>query len=64
MLREADKKFFKPLWRRVAITSFCAAWAAWEWYNGEQFWGTLALALAAYCAWTFLIKFNQDEETD
>lgn len=63
-MRESDRKFFEPLWRRVAVTAFCASWAAWELYNGEQFWALLAGALAAYCAWTFIIKFDQNEKSD
>lgn len=61
-MRESDRKFFKPLWRRVVVTVFCAAWAGWEWFNDEQLWAMLVGGLALYCVWFFILKFDADGE--
>ena len=51
---DADHPFFRPLWRRVAITLVCAAWAALEWYGGGQsMWAWIATGMTAYAIWVF-----------
>ena len=66
MIKDQEHPFLRPLWRRVVLVAFCAVWAAWEVYNGETFWATLAVGMAAYAAWTFLLSYpkpeNQKEE--
>lgn len=64
ILRESDRKFFKPLWRRVVIVAFCSAWAAWEWFNGAAFWGMLVTGIALYALWAFIITFNENDEAE
>lgn len=61
-MNKSDNSFFRPLWRRIAITLLCAAWAVWEWINGDQFWIMMTLAVTAYAAWTFLIRFEANSE--
>ncbi|MFZ1570026.1 MAG: hypothetical protein WAT29_14520 [Thiolinea sp.] len=61
MLNERDRAFFQPKWRRVAITAFCTAWAAFEWYGQNAFWGMIATGAAAYCYWEYIYKFDQDK---
>lgn len=56
-MREQDRNFFEPLWRRVAVIVLLLAWSAWEWSNGETLWGTLTAGLTAYFVWTYLIAF-------
>lgn len=60
MLSERDREFFKPKWRRVAITAFCAAWAMLEWYWQNPFWAVIATGATAYCYWEYIYKFDQD----
>lgn len=64
MLRENDRKFFEPIWRRYAVTIFCAAWSGWEWFNGETMWSTMVGGIAIYCVWAFFIKFDQNKKAD
>lgn len=62
MTNDRDHPFFRPLWRRVALVAFCAAWSAFEFYTGAAFWGVLAGGMAAYGAWMFLIAYPKPEE--
>ena len=54
-------EFFRPLWIRLAIVAACAAWAAFEWVNGETGWALMAGAVALYGAWSFLISYKPSE---
>ncbi|MCV0395091.1 MAG: DUF3329 domain-containing protein [Rhizobiaceae bacterium] len=60
--RDKEHPFFRPLWRRVAIVAFCAAWAVWEVYNREMFWAVIVAAIAGYAAWTFLINYGGEAD--
>jgi hypothetical protein len=62
MTKDQEHPFLRPLWRRVALVAFCAVWAAWELYSGETFWATLAVGMAAYAAWTFLISYPKPDD--
>ncbi len=62
MTRDQDHPFFRPLWRRIALVAFCAAWAIWEVQRGEAFWMTIAVGMTAYAAWTFLITYPKPDE--
>ena len=57
-MKDAEHPFFRPLWRRIALVVFCAGWAAFEFWNGQAFWGTLVAGMAAYAAWIFLINYT------
>jgi hypothetical protein len=50
--------FFLPLWRRIALTAFCAGWAALELAGGSGFWAVIVGALAAFCVYEFFIVFD------
>ena len=58
-MKERDVNFFKPLWRRVAVTAVCAVWAALELWHGEQVWILITLGLTAYAVWNFFITFEK-----
>jgi hypothetical protein len=58
LMKDAEHPFFRPLWRRIAVVAFCAAWAAFEFWHREAFWGTLAAGMAAYGAGIFLYNYN------
>lgn len=45
--------FFVPLWRRIALTGFCFAWAGVELLYGAPTWALLVGALGAFAAWQF-----------
>ena len=40
------------------MTVLCAAWAAFEFINGQAFWGMLAGAAAAFSVWNFFIVWD------
>ena len=44
-MNEADRKFFRPKWRRVTATVFCFGWTLVEWLSGEPFWGMIAAGI-------------------
>lgn len=58
-MRESERDWFRPLWRRVAVTAFVAAWFAWEaFWNQDQFWMMITGAALAYAVWNFFIRFD------
>jgi predicted PurR-regulated permease PerM len=59
-LRQTETDWFRPLWRRVAVTAFIVVWFAWEaLYAQDQFWMLITGAALAYAVWNFFIKFDQ-----
>jgi hypothetical protein len=56
-MKDSEHPFFRPRWRRIVLVVFCAAWAVFEFWNGQAFWGTLAVGMAAYGAWEFLWNY-------
>jgi hypothetical protein len=63
MTSDSQHPFLRPLWRRIAIVIFCFGWAGVEFYNGNQTWGWITIAVAAYAVWTFLISYTEPEDT-
>lgn len=55
---DPDHPVYKPLWRRLLIVGFCAAWAGFELYSGEIFWAIIVGALGAYAAYKLLFTFK------
>jgi hypothetical protein len=54
--RDAD--FFRPLWRRVAVTGVVAAWCAYEvFFSHEQTWIAITSVALVYCVWNFFLRF-------
>jgi len=49
------------MWRRVAITLFCIAWAIVEWFSGQPFWGIIASGVTAYCIWVLFYNYRDPE---
>ena len=56
---DLNHPFFLPVWRRYATIAACAAWGIFEWILGSPFWATLATALTAYTAYSFLNNFDE-----
>jgi len=52
--------FYKPFWRRVAITGFATAWALFEFAMDSPAWGAIFLGIAALCAYHLLIAWKDD----
>jgi hypothetical protein len=57
-LLDTDHPFFKPLWIRIAVFAFTAAWAAFEVWTGSYFWACLFGAFAALSFHGFFIDFD------
>lgn len=58
-VNQRDSDFFRPLWRRIAVTVFVAGWVAWEFfYTHDQTWIFIALGMLAYAVWTFFIAYK------
>jgi predicted PurR-regulated permease PerM len=58
-VKQTETDWFRPLWRRVAVTAFIVVWFAWEaLYAQDQFWMLITGAALAYAIWNFFIKFD------
>lgn len=50
--------FFEPLWRRLAVVAFVAAWLGFELvYSREPMWIIVAAGMLAYAVWAFVLKW-------
>ncbi|MCY4452678.1 MAG: hypothetical protein OXC01_12075 [Immundisolibacterales bacterium] len=63
-LFDVQTPFFRPLWRRVAVTVVCLAWAAMEVSTGAVFWAILFGAAGLYLAWQFFVVFDPAPDGD
>ncbi|MGN6101377.1 MAG: DUF3329 domain-containing protein [Devosia sp.] len=59
-MKERDAAFFRPLWRRVAVTAVCAGWAVLELFGRDPMWIAITVGLTAYSVWSFFISFPKD----
>jgi hypothetical protein len=60
-MNQRDADFFRPLWRRVAVTGVVAAWWAYEvFFSHEQMWIAITSVGLVYCAWNFFLRFPKD----
>ena len=60
-LKDYEHPFFRPLWRRVAVTCVCAGWAVFEFAANSPFWGMIALGFTAYAVWQFFYLYKAPE---
>jgi hypothetical protein len=56
-MKQRDVEWFRPLWRRVAVTAVCVVWAGLELLHHDQTWILITLGLSAYAIWTFFLTF-------
>lgn len=64
-LKENDLRWFRPLWRRVALCAFLAVWLAWElFWSRDQFWALLVGAALAYSLYNFFYAFPKEKPAD
>ncbi|MBT8418473.1 MAG: hypothetical protein KJO42_13625 [Silicimonas sp.] len=57
-LFEVRHPFFRPLWRRVLVTSLCLGWALVELANGAGVWAALFGVCGVYLFVQFFIRFD------
>ena len=58
-MKDHEHPFFRPLWRRVAVTAVCAAWTVFEFAANSPFWGMIALAFTGYAVWQFFYLYRR-----
>ena len=64
-LKQNDLSWFRPLWRRVAVVVFLAAWLGWELlWTRDSFWALLVGAALAYSLYNFFYAFPKEETTN
>jgi len=63
-MKESDRTFFQPLWRRVVLLGLLLGWTGLEWWGGDQFWGVMTSAAALYALWTFFLNFDASPAPD
>ena len=64
-LKQNDLTWFRPLWRRVAVALFLAAWLGWELlWSKDMFWALLVGAALAYSLYNFFYAFPKEEPTN
>jgi hypothetical protein len=54
---EQNSPFYRPLWRRIAITAVVALWLAFEVYHQSGFWVFIAAAMLCYALWIFFLSW-------
>jgi hypothetical protein len=60
-LKANDLNWFRPVWRRYAVTGFIAAWCVYEWFfTKDPFWGVLVGAALAYSIYNFFFAFPKE----
>ena len=53
--------FYRPLWRRVAITGVVAFWLIFEVFvSRSQVWMAIAGAMLVYTGWTLLVTWKDE----
>ena len=62
MANKADREFFRPMWRRIAVVALLAAWLGYEaMFVGEQLWIMIVGATLAYAVWTFFLNWKDED---
>lgn len=61
---DTSHPLYRPLWVRLLIVGFCAAWAVVEFVNREFFWGTVVGGIAIYAAYALLLAFKPAAAAD
>lgn len=50
--------FFRPLWRRIAVTAIPFAWMIFEFLAGSPVWGIAFAGLWAYAVWQLFLNWQ------
>ncbi|MCV6592251.1 MAG: hypothetical protein OIF48_04815 [Silicimonas sp.] len=56
--------FFRPRWRRVAVTGACLGWAGLELALGNPVWCVIFGAIGLYLAYEFFVIFDPEDYED
>ncbi len=55
---DPDHPFYRPLWVRLLIVGFTSGWTVVEFRNGNEMWGYIFLAMAAYTGAALLLFYR------
>ena len=59
-MRETELEWFRPMWRRLLVTGFIAAWLLYEAiFVQDQFWIFILGAALAYAVWHLFIQYDK-----
>ncbi|MCJ8519502.1 divalent metal cation (Fe/Co/Zn/Cd) transporter [Pseudorhizobium tarimense] len=61
---DIDHPMYKPLWARLLIVGVCVAWAGFEFYSGEPFWGMIVGAMGIYAGYKLFYEFGRKPKTE
>lgn len=62
MLGSVEHPWFDPLWRRIALVAFCAAWTGLEYFFENITWVYIMVAITVYAAWAFLLSYRSPDD--
>lgn len=55
-------RWFRPLWRRIALTAACFGWAGVEAFAfASPGWFWVFAGLGLYCIWHFFVAFDPED---
>ena len=61
-MKANEVSWFRPLWRRIAVTVFLAIWLAWELiWTQDQVWVVLVGPALLYSLYNFFYAFPKEE---
>lgn len=61
-ITQKDADFFRPLWRRIAVTGVLAGWCAYEvFFSHDQMWIAITAAGLVYCVWNLFLRYPKDQ---
>jgi hypothetical protein len=61
MASSADREFFRPLWRRVAVVAVLAVWLGFEaLFVRESMWLFIIGGTLAYAVWNFFLNWKDE----
>ena len=59
-MKQNDSDWFKPLWRRVAVTAFIVIWLGYEvFFSHDTTWMMIVGFALAYAVWSLFINFDK-----
>ncbi|MCK7610905.1 hypothetical protein M0H32_01925 [Roseibium sp. CAU 1639] len=59
-----EHPWFDPLWRRIVLVAFCAAWTGVEYSFGNTTWVYIMAAITAYAGWAYLVAYKGPDHAD
>lgn len=61
-LFDPSHPFFRPAWRRYAVTAAPFAWACVEYANDNTIWAYLFAGIGGYVGWVLILTYRTPED--